>query len=114
MLNNEMVSPGKLQAAFETVLETVNIMKEKGYSHPSYFEFLFYMAMALFADETPELVILETGWEAAWTLPTWLENPLACVITSISLDHIMYLGDTIEACRREGRIIKRTGSCDLR
>ena len=60
LLNNEMVSPGKLQAAFETVLETVNIMKEKGYSHPSYFEFLFYMAMALFADETPELVILET------------------------------------------------------
>ena len=34
LLNNEMVSPGKLQAAFETVLETVNIMKEKGYSHP--------------------------------------------------------------------------------
>ena len=35
LLNNEMVSPGKLQAAFETVLETVNIMKEKGYCHPS-------------------------------------------------------------------------------
>ena len=101
LLNNEMVSPGKLQAAFETVLETVNIMKEKGYSHPSYFEFLFYMAMALFADETPELVILETGLGGRLDATNVVENPLACVITSISLDHIMYLGDTIEAVAGE-------------
>lgn len=108
LLNNEMVSPGKLQAAFETVLETVNIMKEKGYSHPSYFEFLFYMAMALFADETPELVILETGLGGRLDSTNVVENPLACVITSISLDHIMYLGDTIEAVAGEkAGIIKR-------
>lgn len=108
LLNNEMVSPGKLQAAFETVLETVNIMKGKGYSHPSYFEFLFYMAMALFADETPELVILETGLGGRLDATNVVENPLACVITSISLDHIMYLGDTIEAVAGEkAGIIKR-------
>lgn len=108
LLNNEMVSPGKLQAAFETVLETVNIMKKKGYSHPSYFEFLFYMAMALFADETPELVILETGLGGRLDATNVVENPLACVITSISLDHIMYLGDTIEAVAGEkAGIIKR-------
>lgn len=108
LLNNEMVSPRKLQAAFETVLETVNIMKEKGYSHPSYFEFLFYMAMALFADETPELVILETGLGGRLDATNVVENPLACVITSISLDHIMYLGDTIEAVAGEkAGIIKR-------
>ena len=108
LLNNEMVSPGKLQAAFETVLETVNIMKEKGYSHPSYFEFLFYMAMALFADETPELVILETGLGGRLDATNVVENHLACVITSISLDHIMYLGDTIEAVAGEkAGIIKR-------
>ena len=101
LLNNEMVSPGKLQAAFETVLE-------KGYSHPSYFEFLFYMAMALFADETPELVILETGLGGRLDATNVVENPLACVITSISLDHIMYLGDTIEAVAGEkAGIIKR-------
>lgn len=108
LLNNEMVSPGKLQAAFEKVLETVNIMKEKGYSHPSYFEFLFYMAMALFADETPELVILETGLGGRLDATNVVENLLACVITSISLDHIMYLGDTIEAVAGEkAGIIKR-------
>ena len=108
LLNNEMVSPRKLQAAFETVLGTVNIMKGKGYSHPSYFEFLFYMAMALFADETPELVILETGLGGRLDATNVVENPLACVITSISLDHIMYLGDTIEAVAGEkAGIIKR-------
>lgn len=108
LLNNEMVSPRKLQAAFETVLETVNTMKEKGYSHPSYFEFLFYMAMALFADERPELVILETGLGGRLDATNAVEDPLACVITSISLDHTMYLGDTIEAIAGEkAGIIKR-------
>ena len=62
LLNNEMVSPGKLQAAFETVLETVNIMKEKGYSHPSYFEFLFiwqWRCLQMNAGACD----LEPGWE---------------------------------------------------
>ena len=43
-----------------------------------------------------------------------VENPLACVITSISLDHIMYLGDTIEAVAGEKADHKKAGSCDLR
>ena len=109
LLNNEMVSPGKLQAAFETVLETVNIMKEKGYSHPSYFEFLFYMAMALFADETPELVILETGLGGRLDATNVVENPLACVITSISMDHTRYLGDTLAKIAGEKAGIIKTG-----
>ncbi|WP_418763475.1 bifunctional folylpolyglutamate synthase/dihydrofolate synthase, partial [Enterocloster sp.] len=66
------------------------------------------MAMALFADETPELVILETGLGGRLDATNVVENPLACVITSISLDHIMYLGDTIEAVAGEkAGIIKR-------
>ena len=73
------------------------------------------MAMALFADETPELVILETGLGGRLDATNVVENPLACVITSISLDHIMYLGDTIEAVAGEkAGIIKKAGSCDLR
>ena len=82
-------------------------MKEKGYSHPSYFEF-FFIWQWLFADETPELVILETGLGGRLDATNVVENPLACVITSISLDHIMYLGDTIEAVAGEkAGIIKR-------
>lgn len=108
LLNGEMVSSRKFQAVFEKVLETVNTMKEKGYSHPSYFEFLFYMAMVLFADEKPELVILETGLGGRLDATNVIDSPLACVITSISLDHTMYLGDTIEAIAGEkAGIIKR-------
>ena len=108
LLNGEMVLPQKFQAAFEAVLETVDIMKKKGYSHPSYFEFLFYMAMVLFANEKPELVILETGLGGRLDATNVIECPLACVITSISLDHTMYLGDTIEAIAGEkAGIIKR-------
>ena len=38
LLNNEMVSPGKLQAAFETVLETVN---KRGIPTPAILSFFF-------------------------------------------------------------------------
>lgn len=109
LLNGEMVPPQKFQAAFKTVLKTVEIMKGKGYSHPSYFEFLFYMAMVLFAEERPELVILETGLGGRLDATNVLENPLACVITSVSLDHTMYLGDTIEKIAGEKAGIIKQG-----
>ena len=94
LLNNEMVSPGKLQAAFETVLETVNIMKEKGYSHPSYFEFLFYMGMVLFSRAGMEVLVLETGMGGLYDVTNVVEHPLVSVITSVSIDHTAFLGHT--------------------
>ena len=44
---------------------------------------------------------METGLGGRLDATNVVENPLACVITSISLDHIMYLGDTIEAVAGE-------------
>jgi len=40
-------------------------------------------------------VTLETGLGGRMDATTAVENPVACVITSISLDHMQYLGDTV-------------------
>ena len=98
-----------VQAAFEKVLKAVERMKEKGFSHPSYFEFLFYMAMTLFAQEGMDLMIIETGLGGRLDATNVLEKPLACVITSISLDHTMYLGDTLKDIAGEKAGIIKSG-----
>ena len=87
LINGERADREMVQAAFEKVLKAVERMKEKGFSHPSYFEFLFYMAMTLFAQEGMDLMIIETGLGGRLDATNVLEKPLACVITSISLDH---------------------------
>ena len=63
--------------------------------HPTYFEMLFLMGMVIFAEAGVDYVTLETGLGGRMDATTAVENPVACVITSISLDHMQYLGDTV-------------------
>ena len=40
-----------------------------------------------------------------------VENPVACVITSISLDHMQYLGDTVAKIAGEKACLLYTSRC---
>ena len=53
------------------------------------------MGMVIFADAGVDYVTLETGLGGRLDATTAVEDPVACVITSISLDHMQYLGDTV-------------------
>ena len=59
------------------------------------------MGMVIFQEAGVDYVILETGLGGRMDATTSVENPLACVITSISFDHMQYLGNTIEAIAGE-------------
>lgn len=52
--------------------------------------FLFYKAVGA------EVVVLETGLGGMLDCTNVIRNPLLCVVTSISYDHMTVLGDTIE------------------
>ena len=101
------------EAAFEescrTVRELSEMMMEKGYCHPSYFEFLFYMAMDMFDKAEVDFVILETGLGGRLDTTNVIRHPLVSVITSISLDHTEYLGDTIDKIAAEKAGIIKSG-----
>lgn len=64
--------------------------------HPSYFEYLFFMAMVLFAEREPDFCILETGLGGRLDATNSVSKKELAVITHISLDHVEYLGDTVE------------------
>lgn len=95
LVNGRPVDEKAFAESFGKVLAVTKRMTAKGYSHPTFFEFVFLMAMALYDALKPDYVILETGLGGRLDTTNAVLNPIACIITSISLDHTMYLGDTI-------------------
>lgn len=103
-LGSDMISEEDFLRVFETVYSAVS--KEK--FHPSFFEFLFLMAMVYFKEKKPEYLILETGMGGRLDATNCVENPAVCVITEIGYDHMQYLGDTLsEIAGEKAGIIKK-------
>lgn len=85
-------------------------LKVKKYSKKeTYFEFITAMAFLYFKDRKPDFLILEVGMGGRLDA-TNVIKPLVSVITSIGLDHIMYLGNTVEkiAYEKAGIIKNKT------
>ena len=107
MVNGEMISEEEFLAAFDKVLELSFDMEKEGEGHPTYFEMLFLMGMLIFKDKGAEIVVLETGLGGRLDATTAVPHPLVCVITSVSRDHVQYLGDTVAqiAAEKAGIIV---------
>lgn len=81
--------------AFDKVMEVYKEHKEDGLAHLSFFEYLFAMAMVYFDEKSLDYVILETGLGGRLDA-TNMVSPVLNIITSIGMDHMQYLGDTLE------------------
>ncbi len=62
----------------------------------TYFEFLFLIFLMYSKEKNVSLAIIETGVGGRYCPTNALKNKLLSIITSISLDHKDYLGETIE------------------
>lgn len=91
LLDGEMVSSEQFMKAFERVKAVA-----KELHHPTFFEFLFLMAMCIFDAAKPDYIILETGMGGRLDATNVFDKPQLTVITEIGLDHCQYLGDTKE------------------
>lgn len=100
-LDGKMVSENEFAELFGIIGEKIKECREEGYSHPSFFEYLFLMAMYYFSQKQPDYVILETGLGGRLDATNSILNPAACVITQIGYDHMQYLGDTLEQIAAE-------------
>lgn len=70
-------------------------MDRAGKQHPTEFELVTALAFLYFRRENCNFVVLEVGLGGRLDATNVIENPLVTVITSISFDHMEYLGDTI-------------------
>lgn len=81
--------------AFHAIQEQLPRFEEEGLGHPSYFEFIFLMFAVMLRDKPSDYTVLETGLGGRLDASNSVEHPVLTVITSISLDHMEYLGDTV-------------------
>ena len=94
-INEEVIDDDTFLCAFEKVKKLSDELVAEGSYHPTYFETLLLMGMVIFAEAGVDYVTLETGLGGRLDATTAVEDPAACVITSISLDHMQYLGNTV-------------------
>ena len=85
-------------------------MWQKAWNIQSYFEILFAVGMLYFQEQQVEYAVLETGLGGRLDATNTVLHPLACIITSISLDHTEYLGDTVEKIAAEKPALSNRGS----
>jgi len=95
--------------AFEAVKSSISVFEKEGLGHPSYFEYLFFMFMVMASKAAPDYVILETGLGGRLDATNCVSHPEATIITSISLDHMEYLGNTVEEIAGEKAGILKAG-----
>ena len=79
------------------VAEICEIVKQSVDDSPySQFEITFAIALLYFRSEKCDIIFLEAGIGGILDATNIIKPPLASVITSISLDHVQLLGDTVE------------------
>lgn len=106
-INQKPCTDAAFITAFDRAMSGVEKLEIQGVEHPSYFEFLFGMAMAVFLKERVDYVILETGLGGRLDATNLIQKPLLSIITSIGLDHMEYLGNSIvDIAREKAGIIK--------
>ncbi len=98
LIRGEMVGKKMFLRAFLRVYDSLDwdqLRRGEGY-HPTFFEYLFLMGMLLFAEADVDYCILETGLGGRLDATNAVCHKDISVITRISLDHVEYLGDTVE------------------
>lgn len=108
--NDELISDEDFTDCFEKVHRAELELLKDGFGQISYFDFFVGIAMLYYAMKKPDVVILETGLGGRLDSTNAVESPVMTVITSISLDHVAILGDTVEKIAAEKAGIIKHGA----
>ena len=97
------VSEAELAATLE------NCERVNGGGPITFFEMTTAAALTLFAERPADMLLLEVGLGGRYDATNVVDRPMASVVTPVSMDHVEFLGDTIEAIAREKAGIFKRG-----
>ena len=80
----------------EQVKQTCDEMVSEGMPQPTAFEVETALGFLYFKEKNCDIVILETGMGGLLDATNVIDSPLVAVITSVSMDHMKFLGNTLE------------------
>jgi dihydrofolate synthase/folylpolyglutamate synthase len=95
-INGKYISEEDFSGCMEQVAVAIEKMLEQGYEHPTVYEIETAISFLYFLEKQVDVVLLETGLGGRLDATNVVERPLCEVIASISMDHMQFLGDTIE------------------
>lgn len=107
-IGETMISKEEYTAVFERVQTACEALKKRGCPHPTVFEVETAAAFLWFYEKQCDLVLLETGMGGETDATNLITHPVCSVLTSIGMDHMQYLGNTIEEIAKvKAGIIKK-------
>lgn len=110
VIDGEMVSEEEFLDAFLWLEDAMDAYHEICPEYQAtFFERLFFMSLFLFQRAGVDISIMETGLGGRMDTTNVMEKPSVCVITEIGLDHMAYLGETIEQIAGEKAGIIKQG-----
>lgn len=109
-LNGKMISQKDLAEGMTIVKEAADAMKAEGMSQPTPFEVETALAFWYFRKKNCQLGVLECGMGGLLDATNVIEGTLAEVIASIGMDHVKFLGNTIEKIAEQKAGIIKPGS----
>lgn len=95
-VDEEYIEKESLAFHVTAIAEAVEDMKEKHAGTPTAFEVETALAFLYFKEKQCDIVVLETGLGGALDATNVIQTTLLEVIASISMDHMDFLGDTLE------------------
>lgn len=102
-LGGEIIAEDRLLALLEEC-EEIN-----GGEPITFFEITTCAAFKAFAEEPADLLLLEVGLGGRLDATNVVDDPAVTVITPVSMDHMQYLGPTLEAIVGEKAAIQKPG-----
>jgi len=112
-LDGQPITPAKFVEAYDELEPYLAVVDAESVNNGgpamSYFEAVTGLAFTVFADAPVDVAIVEVGMGGRWDA-TNVVIPDVAVITPIGLDHMDYLGETIEEIAAEKAGIIKQGS----
>ncbi len=108
-INGESISEEAMIATFEDVAPYFGLVDERMSHRLSFFEAITGLAFVAFAEHPVDVGIFECGMGGEWDSTNVIEAKVS-VLTSIGLDHMQYLGDTLGAIAATKSGIIKPGS----
>ena len=107
-INGEFISEADYADTMSQVKAACDVLVSKGMPHPTAFEVETAVAFLYFYQKKCDYVLLETGMGGSTDATNLIKHPVCSVITSISMDHMNFLGDSLsEIAGAKAGIIKK-------
>lgn len=108
-INGAYMGEEEFAKIFSEVLPHIQNMEREGKQPPTAFEVETVIAFLYFVEKQVDYVILETGMGGRQDATNVVKKPLCTVFASIGMDHMQFLGDSIEKITVEKAGIMKEG-----